>query len=442
MLRVSRAVLQRSVIWMICLGAMLPGVAGAALTIEITGGTEGAQPIAIVPFGWQGPTAAPPENIADIVTSDLALSGRFSPLPKEDLLARPERGDQVNFQDWRLLGAPNLVIGRVTAAGNLYRVQFQLFDVFHQRQQVGFSFEGTRQELRRIAHQISDIVYESLTGEPGAFNTRIAYITVKRLAGGAADHSLLVADADGHNPQLIVRSREPLMSPAWSPDGSRLAYVSFEEGRSMIYVQDVVSGQRQVMSQSKGINGAPAWSPDGSRLAMSLSKDGNSEIYVMHVASKRLQRLTNNPAIDTEPDWSPDGRNVAFTSDRGGKPQIYRVSANGGRAERLTFGSSYNTRPAYSPDGRHMTMVNGDQGRFRVAVMNLETNMTQLLTDGHLDESPSFAPNGSMIIYATEHGDRGVLAAVSIDGRIKQRIALQESGDAREPAWGPLFSGK
>ena len=442
MLRMSRELLRRGVVWMMCLGLVLPGVARAALTIEITGGTEGAQPIAVVPFGWQGPAGGPPEDISAIIIADLTRSGRFAPLPKEDLLARPEHGTQVNFQDWRLLGAPNLVIGRVMTVGNIYRIQFQLFDVFNQRQQVGFSFEGTRQELRRIAHQISDIIYESLTGESGAFNTRIAYITVKRQSDGDSEHSLLVADADGHSPQLIVRSGEPLMSPAWSPDGSQLAYVSFEAGRSMIYVQDVVSGRRQVVAQFKGINGAPAWSPDGSRLAMSLSKEGNSEIFIMHVASKRLQRLTNNPAIDTEPTWAPDGRHVAFTSDRGGRPQIYQVSANGGREERLTFGSRYNARPAYSPDGRYLTMVNGDNGRFRVAVLDLETKMTQLLTDGYLDESPSFAPNGSMIIYATEHANRGVLAAVSIDGRIKQRIALEERGDAREPAWGPLFGGK
>ncbi len=414
----------------------------AALTIEITKGIEGALPIAVVPFGWDGPRLNPPEDVSGVVTNDLLSSGRFSPLPERDLLARPTEGSEINFRDWRLLGAPNLVVGKVIAKGDKYKVQFQLFDVFREVQQIGFSFEAKEVDLRRIGHQISDIIYETLTGERGAFATRIAYVTATVQSDNTRFHSLFIADVDGHNAQLIVRSKEPLMSPAWSPDGTKLAYVSFEGGPAVIYVQDVFTGARERISAFKGINGAPEWSPDGRRMVMSLSKDGNSEIYVMHLASKRLQRLTNHFAIDTEPTWAPDGRRIAFTSDRGGKPQIYQVSIDGGKPERLTYEGRYNTRPEYSPDGKRLIFVRGEAGQYRIAVMELETGMMQVLTDSRLDESPSFAPNGSMVIYATEHNNRGVLSAVSVDGRVQQRIVLQEGGDAREPAWGPFLSIK
>ncbi len=416
--------------------------ANAALTIEITKGQQGALPIAVIPFGWQGPAPYPPQNVAAIIANDLTISGRFSPLEEKDLIARPTEGRQVNFRDWRLLGAPNIVVGKVIAEGDRYKVQFQLFDVYREIQQVGFSFEASGKDLRRLAHKISDLIYETLTGERGAFATRIAYIKAKDGQAGRM-YSLFVADVDGHDAQLIVRSRHPLMSPSWSPDGTRLAYVSFENGRSMIYVQNVLTGERERVSAFKGINGAPTWSPDGKRLAMSLSKDGNSEIYVMHLGSKRLRRLTNHYAIDTEPTWSPSGDSIAFTSDRGGRPQIYQISAQGGgKAERLTYDGRQNLNPVYSPDGKRLAMIRGEGGSYRVAVMDLENKMTQILTDARLDESPSFAPNGSMVIYATEYMGRGVLSAVSVDGRVQQRIGLQEGGDAREPAWGPFLSNK
>lgn len=416
-------------------------VANAVLTIEITKSEEGALPIAIVPFGWQGPAVAVSQDIAEIISSDLTSSGIFSPLPRRDLLARPTEFSQVNFNDWRLLKTPNLVIGKVMAAGDMYTVQFQLFDVFRAVQQVGFTFKVHEKDLRRVAHQISDIIYKTLTGEPGAFATRIAYVAAT-VESNQRSYSLFVADADGHNARLVVRSREPLMSPAWSPDGRKLAYVSFEAGRSMIFVQDVLSGERERLAAFRHINGAPTWSPDGTRMAMSLSKDGNSEIYVMNLTNKRLQRLTNHYAIDTEPAWSPDSQRIAFTSDRGGKPQIYVVSALGGKVERLTYDGRYNSRPVFSPDGKYLAMVRGDEGRTRVSLMNLETKLTQILTSGYLDESPSFAANGSMVIYATEHQNRGVLSAVSVDGRVQQRIRLQDGADAREPAWGPFLKTK
>ena len=414
-------------------------MAQAELTIEITKGRQGGLPIAIVPFGWQGPSMAPPQDIAKIVSADLERSGRFDPVAERDLLARPTDGSQVNFRDWRLVGAPQLVVGKVNATGDDYTVQFQLFDVYREVQQIGYTFHVKEKELRAIAHRISDIIYETLTGEKGAFGTRIAYITSTVWStNNVRYYALYVADADGYNPQLIVRSKQPLMSPSWSPDGRKLAYVSFEGGRSVIIVQDIYTAQREKVSAFKGINGAPAWSPDGTRLAMSLSKDGNSEIYVMHLASGRLQRITDHLGIDTEPAWSPDGRTLIFTSDRGGNPQLYKVSIDGGKPDRITFEGKYNARAAFSPDGKRITFINGDGRTFRVAVMELATGNMQVLTNSRLDESPSFSPNGTMIIYATEHANRGVLAAVSLDGRVQQRIQLEEGGDAREPAWGPF----
>lgn len=421
----------------------LSGAARAGLTIDITQGVEGALPIAVVPFGWQGPAMNAPQDIAQIISDDLRRSGLFEPLSRDDMLSRPQDGSQVNYRDWRLLGTPNLVVGRVTASGDNYKIQFQLFDVNRQTQLVGYSFSAAEKDLRRIAHQISDIIYETLTGDKGAFNTRIAYVTSKVWrTNNVRYYALYVADVDGYNAHLVVRSREPIMSPAWSPDGHKLAYVSFEQHRPMIFVQDIFTAERERVAGFRGINSAPAWSPDGTRLAMSLSKDGNSEIYIMRVASSTLQRLTHNRAIDTEPDWSPDGKSLVFTSDRGGQPQIYRISAQGGPVKRLTFEGKYNAKPSYSPDGKRIALINGQDGKFRVAVLELQTGFMQILTNGRLDESPSFAPNGSMIIYATEYLNRGVLAAVSVDGRVQQRIALDEAGDAREPAWGPFLTIK
>ena len=421
------------------LGLWLATPARAVLTIEITEGVEGAVPIAVVPFGWEGSGAPPPTlNVGQVVAADLQRTGRFAPIEERDLLGRPTTGSEVRFPDWRMLGAENLVVGRVRPAQpSGYTVQFQLFDVFKAKQLTGYSFAAKPEDLRRVAHRISDIVYEQLTGQPGAFSTRIAYVTAERLGNGESRYSLQVADADGVDPRTILQSDEPIMSPAWSPDGSRLAYVSFEKRHSAIYVQDVASGDRRVVAEYPGINGAPAWAPDGRKLALTLSREGNPDIYVLDLATKELRRITANAAIDTEPTWTPDGHAVLFTSDRGGGPQIYRAAVAGGPARRLTFEGRYNARPTVSPDGRSIAMVHLDRGQYRIAVMELESRALRVLTKGGLDESPSFAPNGSMIIYATEHRNRGVLSAVSVDGRVHQRLLLSE-GDVREPVWSPF----
>jgi len=412
-----------------------PGM--AALTIEITRGMDGAIPIAVVPFGWGGNEAAAPENIAAIIASDLSRSGRFEPLADSDLVSHPTEASQVQYHNWRMLNVDNLVIGQVRETGpQQYTVEFQLFDVFRTKRLIGYSFPARQSELRRVAHHISDLIYEQLTGEKGAFNTQIAYITT---AGSVKNKSytLLVADSDGYNPQTILRSGQPLMSPAWSSNGNEVAYVTFEEKTAEIYIQNVATGARRKVASFPGINGAPAWSPDGKRIALTLSRDGNPEIYIMTLSGKSLRRLTNSPAIDTEPVWTPDGRSIVFTSDRGGSPQLYQVSAGGGQAQRLTFDGNYNAGADISPDGKKIAMVHGANGRYRIAVQDRETGLLRVLTDGKLDESPSFSPNGSMIIYATDAGNRGVLAAVSVDGRFHQRLSLK-AGNVREPVWSPL----
>jgi TolB protein len=331
----------------------------------------------------------------------------------------------------------NLAVGQVKPNGaGGYLIRFQLFDVYKGEQLVGYNIPTTERDLRATAHYIADIIYEKLTGQRGAFATRIAYVI--STGGGKAGQqvSLKVADADGFNAQTIVTSDEPLMSPAWSPDGRKLAYVSFENRKPSIYVQEVFTGKREKVASFKGINGAPAWSPDGRKLALTLSKDGSPDIYVYNLNKKTLQRLTSHYAIDTEPAWSPDGSQIVFTSDRGGKPQIYRVPAFGGEEKRVTFEGNYNARASYSPDGKSLTLVTRQGSDFRIGVLDLQSNALQILSEGRLDESPSFAPNGSMVIYATKIGSKGELAAVSVDGRVRQRLALQE-GDVREPVWSP-----
>jgi len=407
------------------------------LDIVIEEGVSTGVPIAVVPFEWRS-SNPPPQPVSDIIEADLKRSGRFNAIAQQDFLSRPHDHTGVKYKDWRLIKAEFLVVGKMQPVGqDGYKVQFQLFDVFKQSQLGGFRYTVESGSLRKLAHQIADIVYFKILGERGAFDTRIAYVTAEG-RGKAARYKLIVADSDGYAPKTIVESKEPLLSPSWSPDGAFLAYVSFERRRSMIFVQRLRDGKRELVAASTGINGAPSWSPDGRKLAYVSSRDGNAEIYVLDLRSKAQQRLTNHHAIDTEPDWSPDGRQLVFTSDRSGRPQIYRMNADGTGVTRLTFQGDYNARATYSPDGRMLTLVSrrDKSSGFRIAIYYLENQELFELTAAQLDESPSFAPNGSMVLYATQRGTSGVLAAVSVDGRVKQLLSFQK-GDVREPAWSP-----
>jgi len=416
--------------------------AQARLTIEITGGTEGPQPIAIVPFARPEGGGVLSEDVAAVIAADLARTGRFRPMPRRDMMATPHTAEEVDLRDWRLVAMDNLVIGKVErAAVGGYEVGFVLFDVFRGKQLAAMTFTSRASELRYTAHRIADLIYERLTGAPGVAATRIAYVTSAGNRGGqriSQRVKLEVADADGHNPQTIVSSRDPIMSPAWSPNGRQLAYVSFEDRRTAIYLQELATGRRERIAGFKGINGSPAWSPDGRSLAMTLSKGGNPDIYVLDLASRNLRQITDHFAIDTEPAWSPDGSHIIFTSNRGGNPQIYRIPATGGAATRVTFENDYNGRASYAPDGRSILCVTRVDGNFHIGRLDLNTGTMRLLSSGKLDESPSFAPNGTMVIYATHHGGRGILAAVSVDGAVSQRLS-QGLNDVREPAWSPLL---
>lgn len=410
----------------------------AALQIEITQGIASAQPIAVVPFALGGVTRNLPVDVAAIIGADLARSGRFKIMPRTDLLSQPTSGDQVNFRNWQALGQDNLVVGRIAQEPNgTMSVQFQLFDVYKGEQLTGFRIPAQAKDLRGVAHRISDLIYEKLTGQKGAFSTRIAYVTSAANANGKISYKVQVADADGYGPKTIVTSTEPLMSPTWSSRGDKISYVSYERGRSAIYTQTLSTGQRERLRSFEGINGAPAWSPDDSQLALTLSKDGSADIYIYNVITRSFRRLTTSYAIDTEPNWSPDGRQILFTSDRGGKPQLYQISVNGGRAARVTREGAYNARGRYAPDGKSIIMVHRVKGQYRIASLNLKTGVTTVLTRGSLDESPTFAPNGSMILYSTKDGLKSILAAVSSDGKVRQKLSLQ-GGEVREPAWSPF----
>lgn len=428
----------RSLLIGLSLFAMLmPWQARAELVIEITGGSEAALPIAVVPFGSEGVAAS--EDISAIVRNDLERSGRFAPLPQQDLISSPHEKSEINFKDWRLLRSEGLLVGKVSSVdGQTYQVQFQLFDVYKAQQLVGKRYQVPASGLRRVAHQIADQVYQALTGEEGVFSTRLAFVSVLKNADGSRRYALQISDSDGANPRTVLQSKQPILSPNWSPEGERLSYVSFENGKAEIFIQEMRSGKRTALATFKGLNSAPSWSPDGRKLAMTLSKGGNPEIYVMDISTKALTRVTHSSqSIDTEAVWMPNGHELVFTSDRGGRPQIYKVPATGGRAERLTFEGRYNASPDISADGRYLTMMHALKGKFYIAVQDLETGAVNVLTERGKDESPSFAPNGRLILYATEQNGKGILAAVSVDGNFHQRLG--ETGiDVREPAWSPI----
>jgi TolB protein len=421
--------------------ALLTSVAGAqGFNVLISEGSEAATPIAVVPFAWQG-SGQPAFDIAGVVSSDLASSGRFSPVATRDMVSRPTQESQVNFQDWRLLRASYLVIGTLapdTTPDN-FTATFQLFDVVQARSLTSFRLQAGRADLRRAAHRISDMIFEELTGFPGVFSTQIAYVSVQPRPDGSRLFRLIVSDADGENANRVAESPQPILSPSWSPDARRIAYVSFEGGVSGVYVQTLRTGTRERVSQRAGVNSAPAFSPDGRSLALVLSRDtGNLDIHSLDLSTQVLRQLTTDAGIDTEPEWSPDGRSIYFNSDRSGGPQIYRVGTEAGqRAQRITFDCVYCARPRVSPDGKLIALVNGENNRYRIAVWDIAAQRLEFLTDGRLDESPSFAPNGAQIVYATRENNRGVLASVSTDGRFKTQIA-SVAGDVQEPVWGPF----
>ena len=410
--------------------ALLPFAARAQLRVEITG--VGAQqfPIAIAPFANDG---QPPQDIDAIVRADLSRSGLFRIV---DAGAQPVADNaSVNLADWKARGADALTVGSVRRLPDgRYDVRFRLLDTVKQAQLDGLSYVASAPELRLTAHRIADRIYEKLTGERGVFATRIAYVV--QTARNAWE--LHIADADGANSQPALRSREPIISPVWSPDGIRLAYVSFETGKPVVYVHTVTTGERKAVANFRGSNSAPAWSPDGRSLAVTLTREGNSQIFLMNADGSGVRRLTQSSGIDTEPVFTPDGQSLFFTSDRGGGPQIYRMPAGGGAVQRVTFGGDYSISPRLSPDGRLLAYVARRSGRFQVMVLDLASGQEIAVTDTAFDESPSFAPNGRLLLYATEVNGRGILATASVDGRARARLT-GPAGDIREPTWGPFI---
>jgi TolB protein len=410
---------------------LLSSPARAQLTIEIIGGGGAAMPISIVPFAGE---ADFPLGISGVVGGDLTRSGRFRQIDGAGILPRPATAEEVNISLFRTRGADAVVVGSMRAlpSGNV-EVRFALVDAVKQQTLTNMTYTVTQQQFRATAHKIADVIYEKLTGEPGVFSTRIAYITQQ-----GKQHQLQIADADGDNPQTIVSSKDPLISPRFSPDGSRIAYVSFEDRKPVVYVQSLLDGKRVVVANFRGSNSAPAWSPDGTQLAVTLSRDGGSQLFLVSATGGQPKRLMSSPGIDTEAAFMPDGQSLLFASDRGGTPQIYRFWIGEGRTERVTMEGAYNVSPQPLPDGKGMVFVRRDSGRMQIATMDFQTRQVLALTPGPMDESPAIAPNGRYVLYAGQSGGRNVLAAVSIDGTIRQRIgALAQQ--VREPSWGPLL---
>ena len=411
----------------------------AELTIRITQGVGKQTPVAIVPFGVGSGLSKISENITEIITNDLLRSGRFSVTPVENMLQQPSTGAEIDFDDWSILGVEAVVIGKITEGrNNSYNIQFQLFDIYKREQIVGYRMPANDKTLRRSAHRIADMVFEELTGIRGVFDTKVAYVR-SNASNEKRNYTLVISDSDGENEQIVLESKDPIMSPAWSPDSRMLSYVSFEGNMSTIYVQNLRTGNRRKISELPGINGSPAFSPDGRKLVLTLGgSDGNLDIHVLDIATRNLKRLTYNRSIDTEATWAPNGEEIYFTSDRGGSPQIYKMKLNSDRASRVTFEGSYNARPRLSPDGNKLAMVHQYRGDYRIAIYDIEEKDLLILSSGSQDESPSFAPNSDTLIYATKLSGDGVLETVTADGLVRQRMA-PKSGDIREPVWSPFL---
>jgi TolB protein len=418
-------------VWNMLAGLLLlaqASTASAALSIEIIGAGEHQIPVAIVPFGGDQDLSL---AINTVIVSDLQRSGLFrliDPIGKS-----PHEIEEVSYPDWQVRGADALVIGTVAVLPNgRIEANFRLLDVVKQVQLVGQSVSADANQVRAVAHRIADLIYEKLTGDQGVFSTRIAYVNRE----SKKHYNLVVADSDGYNEQSVLEQSEPIMSPAWSPDGSHLAYVSFETGHAVVYVQSLYTRQRVVLANFRGSNSAPAWSPDGKQLAIALARDGSTQLYLVKPDGSGLRRITFSGAIDTEPDFSPDGQTLLFTSDRGGSPQIYSIPVAGGPDQRLTFGDGNNFSPHYSPDGKSFVYTHFIGGKFYIATQDFQTGQVEILTQGGWEKNPSFAPNGKLILFASEARGRGILATVSSDGRVQEHMFTQ-SGDAREPVWGP-----
>jgi len=420
--------------------AMLVGTVQAADPLVISSGTDRATPIAVVPFGWQGGNVLP-EDMADIIGSDLRNSGVFEPIPRQNMISLPTQAAEVIYRDWQALGAQYVLVGSIVPNAGRLQVQFALFNVTTQQQVMTGSVGGGVDQLRDMAHHIADQSFEKLTGVKGAFSTRMLYVTAERFGVNNTRYTLQRSDYDGARAVTLLQSREPILSPSFAPDGRRIAYVSFEQKRPRIFVQHIDTGRREQITNFEGLNGAPAWSPDGNRLAFVLSRDGNPEIYVMDMGTRQLRRVTNQPSIDTEPFWGKDGQTLYFTSDRSGKPQIYKTNINGGSAERVTFIGNYNANPKLSADEKTLVMIHRQDGYtvFKVAAQDLQRGNLRILSDTSLDESPTVAPNGTMVIYATRQQGRGVLVLASTNGRVRLPLPTAQ-GEVREPSWSPYLN--
>ncbi|MGG5872562.1 Tol-Pal system beta propeller repeat protein TolB [Pseudomonas peli] len=419
---------------------LMVGTVQAADPLVISSGTDRATPIAVVPFGWQGGNVLP-EDMAEIIGNDLRNSGVFEPIPRQNMISLPTQATEVIYRDWQALGAQYVLVGSIVPNAGRLQIQFALFNVTTQQQVMTGSVGGGVDQLRDMAHHIADQSYEKLTGVKGAFSTRMLYVTAERFSVSNTRYTLQRSDYDGARAVTLLQSREPILSPSFAPDGKRIAYVSFEQKRPRIFVQHIDTGRREQITNFEGLNGAPAWSPDGNRLAFVLSRDGNPEIYVMDMGSRQLRRVTTQPSIDTEPFWGKDGQTLYFTSDRSGKPQIYKTNINGGSAERVTFIGNYNANPKLSADEKTLVMIHRQDGYtvFKVAAQDLQRGNLRILSDTSLDESPTVAPNGTMVIYATRQQGRGVLVLASTNGRVRLPLPTAQ-GEVREPSWSPYLN--